>query len=128
MTHLIAWVSGPVSGCFRSSGYFDIWQKFEYPRLCEQRLLRYLAKVRVLELRVGGGGAQTGDSAAGPLFFIWGTGGTAVPRPHHSLEHRDNPRPGLEYRGSPITSPFTPTNQGGAGQTQEKQSPPGHGR
>jgi hypothetical protein len=101
----------------------------------EQRLLRYLTKVRVLEAvraavgsmsgkspctrALGGGGVQ----ALCPLFE-----GRAKPRPHHSPEYRDIYRPDLEYRDNPTPSSFPLTNQGGAGQTQEKQSPPGHGR
>jgi hypothetical protein len=120
--------SSSVSGCFRSSSPSD----------AEQRLLRYLAKVRVLEdVRSsgyfdiwqkslysssgwqGGGGVR----ALYPLF-----GGRAKPRSHHSLEYRDNSHPDLEYRDNPTSNPFPLTNQGGAGQTQEKHSPPKHGR
>jgi hypothetical protein len=122
----------------------------------EQRSLRYLAKVRVLKAvraavtSISGKSSSTrgcacsgyavtslsgkssstrgrGGGGVQALYSLFGVG--EVPRPHHSPEYRDNPRPGFEYRDNPIPSPFPLINQGGAGQTHRKnQSPPGHGR
>jgi hypothetical protein len=89
-----------VNGCFRSSGYFDIWQNFEYSRLEAVRAAGTSISGKSSSTRgCGGGGVQA-------LYSLFRVG--AVPRPHHSPKYRDNPRPGLEYRGNPIPSPFPP--------------------